>query len=115
MWSFGITVYQTITGNLPFEADNAAEYLLKVANPEEEIPELPTDVPQFWRDIVKRMLNRNPTERPTAREVCLLLGRVPSFKSKTAEEKEEASINWTYRSEDMPEWYHNLANGDEMA
>ena len=66
MWSLGITIYQTVTGRLPFEAESAADYLLATQNPEISVPDLPEWVPKFWRDAVKKLLDRDPAKRPTA-------------------------------------------------
>ena len=65
MWSLGVTIFQVITGDLPFEGKNVKEYLTNVMSEEVEIPELPEWAPKLWRDVVGKLLVRDPKKRLT--------------------------------------------------
>lgn len=60
MWSLGVTFYQLITFDLPFEADDIRTYLKKVRDPDEKIRPLPEGTNERWVFLIDRLLDRNP-------------------------------------------------------
>lgn len=67
LWAFGCVVYQLLHGKPPFKA--ASEYLTfqKVTAGEYQIAE---EVPQEARDLISRLLSREPSERLGEPFVC---------------------------------------------
>ncbi len=65
IWSFGATVFEMITGDVPFGDEGG---LTQAAG--EQIPALPADFKnKKIRDIVTRCLDSDPQKRPTAGEI----------------------------------------------
>ena len=75
IWSCGIILYALLTGNLPFDDENIRKLLQKVMTGIYHIPE---DVSPSPRDLLAKMLQVDPTMRPTLREVMM----PPWFNSK---------------------------------
>jgi eukaryotic-like serine/threonine-protein kinase len=67
IWSLGGTLYQAITGELPFTRDEEHAQLV------EEPAPLRGQVPDGLASLVMRMLAKDPSERPPAREVAAVL------------------------------------------
>ena len=64
IWSFGIVLFEMITGQLPFEGDYEAAIMYSVLNEEpKSIETLREAVPPFLRNIVKKALSKNVEER----------------------------------------------------
>ncbi|CAD8136141.1 unnamed protein product [Paramecium octaurelia] len=72
LWAIGVTLYQSLTGSLPFISDNTAEIIaqlsdsnsLQEAFQQESFLKLSTSC----RDLIKRLLMWNPLKRLTASE-----------------------------------------------
>src|SRR5712692_8333847 len=63
-FSFGVALFELISGRLPFEAPNDAALLTKIANA--RVPELKAfrpDVPETLENIVARALKKRPEDR----------------------------------------------------
>jgi serine/threonine protein kinase len=68
-YSVGVTLYQALTGMLPFEG-SYTDVITKKLNSEPVPPsELVPDVPAELGDLCEALLRRNPAERPSGREV----------------------------------------------
>lgn len=64
IFSFGVVLFELITGRLPFEADNDAALLTKIASsPIPKLRERRADVAVGLERIVERALKRDPQER----------------------------------------------------
>lgn len=64
MYSLGITVYQMLTGKLPFKGNSALETLLKHIRDKPEPPEkLNPKIPRKLSRIVMRLLAKDPKDR----------------------------------------------------
>ena len=64
LYSLGVTLYQMLTGVLPFRGDSMAELMYKIAN--EEAPDIRIvrpGLPQRLGEIVARVLAKKPDER----------------------------------------------------
>jgi serine/threonine-protein kinase len=69
IYSLGIVAYQCAAGRLPFTAETPMA--LAVAQVREEPPPLPAGIPAPVRDLIMRMIAKDPLERPaTARDVA---------------------------------------------
>jgi len=70
VWSLGVTLYNALTGSLPWFAgdDKAIEAQIK-----ECIISFPQESDKFCVDLVKAMMNPNPITRPTLLEILDLI------------------------------------------
>lgn len=66
IWSLGILLYTLLNGSFPFRAMSEKELYSKIIKGQFTLPE---HISQSSGDIIKRMLNINPSERSSAAEV----------------------------------------------
>lgn len=65
IWSFGATLYELITGKVPFGEDGGAAQLENKLSP----PVITQDIPSDIKKLVYDCLNIDPTRRPTAKYI----------------------------------------------
>ena len=65
IWALGATVYELITGDVPFGNEGG-----KAQKEGRKIPPLSTDVPRAVRNLIASCLNPDPKKRPTAGQVA---------------------------------------------
>jgi serine/threonine-protein kinase len=67
LFSLGVTLYQLLTGSLPFQADSMATLMFKIAN-EPHVPprSVRVDLPAAIDAIIERALQKNPDTRYAA-------------------------------------------------
>lgn len=65
-WSLGVILYVTLCGDFPFKGLSIPELLQSIVKADLKIPSLPTELAT---DLIKRLLNPNPSERPTPAEI----------------------------------------------
>jgi serine/threonine-protein kinase len=75
IYSLGITIYEALTGKVPFQGDTDYEIMRKQ---EEEIPLSPGDInPQItrvWDHLILKCLSKDPGQRPqSCREISHIL------------------------------------------
>lgn len=66
IWSFGVCMYTYISGKVPFYAEGELEMQLNSRNKEVEIP---AEFSKELIELIKLLLNKDPTKRPTAFEL----------------------------------------------
>lgn len=77
IYSFGATIYEALTGKIPFEGDT--DYIIKDKHVH-EIPEPPKkfnhSIPDLWNDLILQCLAKNPEERPqTTKQIMTIIAR----------------------------------------
>lgn len=81
LWAAGTIAYEMFGCVNPFYGGNGQEKLRSINYNEEDLPELPDDVPTVLRLLVKNCLKRNPSKRlhpEVAANVCQLFLWAPS-------------------------------------
>ena len=64
MWALGVILYQFLTNQLPFEAPSYYD-MMKLIKESEPAP-LPSTLSPFIKEIIVRLLDKNPETRPDA-------------------------------------------------
>jgi serine/threonine protein kinase/Tfp pilus assembly protein PilF len=73
IWSFGVVLYEMLSGKLPFEAAYEQAVIYSIMNEEpESLSTLRTDMPEELEAIVKKAMRKNPSERYQSAEEMLL-------------------------------------------
>ncbi|MDE2091226.1 MAG: protein kinase [Gammaproteobacteria bacterium] len=64
LYSLGVTLYQLLRGELPFEAPSLTGLMFKVSNtPTPDVTFLRPDIPPRLKDVVERAMQKNPDAR----------------------------------------------------
>lgn len=66
IWSVGVCIYTFIQGNVPFYGD--CELQIQINTRQNELV-IPDNFSEPLKDLISRMLSKNPDERPTAFEM----------------------------------------------
>ncbi len=69
MWSLGIVLYRFFAYKLPFEAANNYETQKLIMESKE--PPLPSTVSPFIIEIIAKLLDKNPANRPDASDLII--------------------------------------------
>lgn len=80
LYSLGVTLYQMISGRMPFKADSAQELMRRIASDEApRLNRIMADVPDDVARLVAHLLQKDPAQRPaTARDVIQMIARLQS-------------------------------------
>lgn len=78
LFALGVLLYETLTGQSPFKAHNTLATLKQVMlHRQTPVKQLSPKVPQELSDLIDRLLEKDPTDRPqSAHEVALAFGRL---------------------------------------
>jgi len=63
VWSFGVVLYEMLTGVSPFVGDSVPDTLARVLQRDVDLGALPETVPPAIRQLLRRCLERNPKNR----------------------------------------------------
>jgi len=87
IWSFGVVLYEMLTGRMAFAAETVSETLAQVLMKEPDLGLLPASVPPAIRSLLNRCLTRDPRSRLQAMGEAriaiedVLAGRTPTPES----------------------------------
>jgi serine/threonine-protein kinase len=90
LFSLGVTLYQLLTGKLPFQGDSMAQLMFKIANePHPDIRTLRPDLPACVAAITNKALAKDPDQRyqsgeQMAKAIRLCLGTLAARQSAAA-------------------------------
>lgn len=78
LFALGVLLYETLTGQSPFKAHNTLATLKQVMlHKQTPVKQLSPKVPQELSDLIDRLLEKDPADRPqSAHEVALAFGRL---------------------------------------
>ena len=65
IWALGATIYELVTGDVPFGEDGGEAQLRK-----HKVPEIKVDIPKEIKNIIYGCLNEKPEKRPTAEQLA---------------------------------------------
>ena len=63
IWSFGVVLYEMLSGRRLFEGETVSHVLAGVLKEEPDFSRLPAETPRAIRDLVRRCLRKKPRER----------------------------------------------------
>lgn len=108
IWSFGCTLIEMASGKPPWsqEYSQITALILDIVK-SDKIPTIPEHISDEFKDLIKKCLNRNPDERPTAKELL----QHPWFTSKKRSKKRSFS-NYSLQKMDMDILVHVLKHLD---
>ena len=72
VYSFGVIVYELVTGKFAFRGLNQFQLMNRVLNQQRREP-IPSTVAPFAKDLIERCWLHTPAERPSFSEICSLL------------------------------------------
>ena len=72
VYSFGIVLWELVTGNVPFQNMTAVQAAFAVVNRGAR-PEIPHDCPPVLIEIMTRCWDSNPEVRPSFAEIVMML------------------------------------------
>jgi serine/threonine protein kinase len=74
-WALGVLAYELIVGKAPFSAEGMDETFVKIARADLRFP---SDISADARDLIQRLLRKQPAERMPLTDVLRLLERAPA-------------------------------------
>jgi hypothetical protein len=77
VYSFGIIMWELLTGECPFEGMTAIQCALAVLNRDQR-PPIPGWCPPALASLIANCVRRNPSQRPIFAQICVALEAMPS-------------------------------------
>jgi serine/threonine protein kinase len=77
VYALGVLMFQILTGRLPFIAQEQKDLMCFHLFEPPPLEHLETLVPAGTRELIARMLEKNPSRRPTMREILLCITPTP--------------------------------------
>ncbi len=77
-YAFGVVLFATLTGQVPFAAKSLPELVEKCAKPPPDPREVVPDVPDDLAELSLKLLDPDPRKRPQGHEVLALLSVAPT-------------------------------------
>ncbi len=66
LWSFGCLLYEMLAGKKAFDGESVSDILVAILDREPDWAALPATTPAPLRDLIKRLLQKDPAGRPAA-------------------------------------------------
>lgn len=100
IYSFGIILYEMLTGQVPFEGDTPTSIAFKHKYEKPKNPkELNPNIPEVFNNLVLKCIEKDPNTRyQSAEEVLLELDRIESAKQREKGPNRKKSITWSFLS-----------------
>jgi serine/threonine protein kinase len=99
VFSFGIVLYEMLTGRQPFQGDTAPDVLASILAREPDLGALPIGLSPRLRELLKRCLEKNPKRRWQAvgdlRVEIETIARAPYAEQPVTDARNERRLSWT--------------------
>lgn len=86
VWALGVVVYELCALTQPFQADNLLGLVFKIVSDKQ--PPIPDQYSPELRDLVDKMLSKDPAERPSTSEILnmdYVRGKMQEFVTQAAQ------------------------------